>query len=177
MAKQLIGNGSNSYVFDASAGTITFSGITLQPHQLLLINNVTRNTIIYNPFAVGQGYSSYSNGVLTLEFDTSTHADTDVLQIFYDNSDEAFAAITRLSEELSHALRLMALPSYADTSGGLRVSAVNSISTLSTVTTVATVTTVNSVNNIVGLSGIPPALVLNDPLLQLAWSNVRNLII
>ena len=75
-----------SYSFDKTAKTITFSGlrddITLS--NILLITNVTANTIIYNFADSTKGAVSFNNNVLTLDYDTSAMANTDVLQIFLD---------------------------------------------------------------------------------------------
>jgi len=75
-----------SYSFDKTAKTVTFSGlrddITLA--NILLITNVTANTIIYNFADSTSGAVSFNNNVLTLDYDTSAMANTDVLQIFLD---------------------------------------------------------------------------------------------
>ena len=75
-----------SYSFDKTAKTVTFSGlrddITLS--NILLITNVTANTIIYNFADSSKGAVSFNNNVLTLDYDTSAMANTDVLQIFLD---------------------------------------------------------------------------------------------
>ena len=52
---------------------------------MLGILNVTRNTFIYLPSKAGVG-GTYASGVLTLAFDTSNHANGDVLQVFYDDA-------------------------------------------------------------------------------------------
>lgn len=75
-----------SYSFDKTAKTVTFSGlrddVTLA--NILLITNVTANTIIYNFADSTKGAASFNNNVLTLDYDTSSMANTDVLQIFLD---------------------------------------------------------------------------------------------
>ena len=85
--KQLLATDTpGSYSFDKTAKTITFSGlrddITLA--NILLITNVTANTIIYNFADSTKGAVSFNNNVLTLDYDTSSMANTDVLQIFLD---------------------------------------------------------------------------------------------
>lgn len=74
-----------NYTFDASAQTVTFSdysgsGITLE--NVLLITNVTDQVIIYqfNDTSLG---GSVATNVLTLEYNTTSMADTDDLQIWY----------------------------------------------------------------------------------------------
>jgi len=75
------------YVFNKTARTITFSdfpSILLQ--DIGEIVNVTRNIVIYDPLDVSKGSTSLVENVLTLAFDTSTHADTDALRIVYGDS-------------------------------------------------------------------------------------------
>lgn len=80
MCKTLI----SDYSFSPGVtGTVTFTktnGITLD--NLLMITNVTRNVIIYN-FADPAKGGTISTNVLTLDFDTSSQAGSDSLQIWY----------------------------------------------------------------------------------------------
>lgn len=75
-----------SYSFDKTAKTVTFSGLRgdLTLANILLITNVTANTIIYNFADSTKGAVSFNNNVLTLDYDTSAMANTDILQIFLD---------------------------------------------------------------------------------------------
>lgn len=169
MAKQLVGNGANSYTFTASAKTVRITGITpLAVGQILLINNATRETIIYNPFVSGKGYTAFSNGLLTLEYDTTAMADGDVLQIFYDNSDQALVAIADMSLEIRNLANLIASPSYADGTGGIRVT---TVTTVSSVSSVGAITSLQSLNT---LNSVPMTLALTDPLLNLGFSLIRD---
>lgn len=82
--KQLITN----YSFNKTAKTVTISGFSsaIALDQLLLITNVTRNTIIYS-FAdplLGGTITGTNPSVLTLTYDTSAMDDADRLQIFMD---------------------------------------------------------------------------------------------
>lgn len=91
--KIIVGVNAGSYTFSASAKTITVSGInTVELENFLLIVNATRNAIIYSPVALGKGGSLVGN-VLTLDFDTTSHADTDDIQIHY--------ALTQSTDEIS----------------------------------------------------------------------------
>ena len=83
--KQLL-SPSNA-AFSASAGTITFSTtIPTTISHILHVTNITRGALYYQPQA-GIGYSgTYVSPVLTLNYPTSTHADTDKLEIFYDDN-------------------------------------------------------------------------------------------
>ena len=87
--KKLVGSDiTGSYVFDKTAKTITFSGINITGNQLLLITNMTTNTIIFNFADANCGGAFNSNTqVLTLTYDTSSMSNTDVLQVFVDVPD------------------------------------------------------------------------------------------
>lgn len=75
------------YTFDASAQTITLDGI-YDERRFLLITNVTSNDIIFSFSKKGGGFSNVvkdhtaQTTTLTLDFNTTSMADTDELQIF-----------------------------------------------------------------------------------------------
>ena len=88
--KQLIGN----YRFNSSAHTVTFPAyISLVPESILLITNVTRGVIIYN-FADPNAGGTVSGNTLMLAYNTSSQADTDRLQVFFDDGLPGPASIT-----------------------------------------------------------------------------------
>jgi len=73
-----------SYAFNSAARTITFTdGNIFTLDQALLITNVTDNIIIYN-FADPLLGGTMNNGVLTLDYNTTSMSDSDSLQIFID---------------------------------------------------------------------------------------------
>lgn len=79
--KNLITN----YTFSAASRQITFTGYSsLTLNQILLITNVSRNTIIYN-FADPAAGGSISTNVLTLSANTTSMSNSDSLQIFIDD--------------------------------------------------------------------------------------------
>lgn len=80
----------HNYTFSASGKSITFNEYsTILLSNVLVITNVTRGIIIYNFTQVAFG-GSVTDNILTLTYNTSTMADSDQLQIFYDDSgDEA----------------------------------------------------------------------------------------
>ena len=89
--KKLLGqDASGTYSFDPSAKTITFSGLSQQITlaNILLITNVTANTIIYNFADSANGATSFANNVLTLDHNTTSMNSTDVLQIYLDLAGE-----------------------------------------------------------------------------------------
>lgn len=74
-----------NYVFDKTAKQITFTGLaSIKTEEVLLITNVTTNTIIYN-FADPLYGGTATGNVLTLDYDTSSMNNADSLQIFIDS--------------------------------------------------------------------------------------------
>ena len=103
--KQLLATDTpGSYSFDKTAKTVTFSGLrqSITLSNILLITNVTANTIIYNFADSTKGAVSFNNNVLTLDYDTSSMANTDVLQIFLDvpSSEESLHDLLRRMNKL-----------------------------------------------------------------------------
>jgi hypothetical protein len=81
--KKLVSN----YSFNAAAKQVTLADYTaIDLESLLLITNVTTNTIIYNFAGQGKG-ATVSGNVLTLDFDTTSMSNSDSLQIFIDNNE------------------------------------------------------------------------------------------
>ena len=89
--KKLLGqDASGTYAFNPTAKTVTFSGLSQQITlaNILLITNVTANTIIYNFASSSTGAVSFANNVLTLDYDTTSMSSTDVLQVYLDLAGE-----------------------------------------------------------------------------------------
>jgi hypothetical protein len=96
--KKLVSN----YSFNAAAKQVTLADYTtIDLESLLLITNVTSNTIVYNFAGQGKG-ATISGNVLTLDFDTTLMSNSDNLQIFIDDGFSAAANDT--IEELTKAL-------------------------------------------------------------------------
>lgn len=88
-----IGVDIGTYIFDASAQTITFSGVTIDDiEQIKPIVNGDKGAVIFNPATDGV-FGTLVGSVLTLEFDTTLQADTDKLYICVNlpNVDELIA--------------------------------------------------------------------------------------
>jgi hypothetical protein len=81
--KQMVRKDIGNYTFNAANGTITFTDIVLSLEQILIITNVTHQTMIYcfNDNTLG---GILSGNLLVLDYDTSTMLDTDILQIYVD---------------------------------------------------------------------------------------------
>ena len=94
------------YTFNAATKQITFNtSDTVLLNQILVITNVTDNTIIYN-FADAAKGGTIANNVLTLTFDTTSMSNTDSLQIFLDlygtpSTDDSVVLLRRLIQLLT----------------------------------------------------------------------------
>lgn len=90
------------YSFDASAKKVTINDIELDKNQLILITNVDREVVIYSAVQIlGQNKGGTialvgGNTEVTLDFDTTAHADTDELQIKIVNHDINFRDSTNI---------------------------------------------------------------------------------
>lgn len=160
------------YTFNKTSKTVTFNDYTsIDLDGILLITNVTSNTIIYNFAATGQG-GTVSGNVLTLDYDTSSMSDSDSLQIFYDDPDR-----NAVSEELITALkemtgRLAVLASMSDGKHSLRVT--QTTAALSSPVTLAS-TTLTAVTTFGGMSSNELQRTTSNPLAIL--SNINNIAI
>lgn len=77
-----------SYTFNASSGIVTLLNSLISPSKLFLIVNTTKNEIIYNfaDSSLGATFTtSGPNTVINLNKDTSSHSNTDLLSIIYDD--------------------------------------------------------------------------------------------
>lgn len=71
------------YAFNSAAKTITFTGkAAVDLSRILIITNITDNIIIFN-FADQAKTGTVSGNVLTLDFDTLSMSNGDILQIWY----------------------------------------------------------------------------------------------
>lgn len=84
----------STYTFDASANTVTSTSFS-SLESILLITNVSRNTILYN-FADNTLGGSLVGNVLTLIKDCSSMSDSDLLQIFIDTPNTDFEYLNAL---------------------------------------------------------------------------------
>ena len=90
--KKLLSHDLGTYVFNPTAKTLTFSGVTLALEQILLITNTTTNVVIYN-FADPTKGGALAGSVLTLDFDTTAMGAGDALQIYVDVPDYVDGAV------------------------------------------------------------------------------------
>jgi hypothetical protein len=151
-----------NYNFNASLKQITFDTtdvISLQ--QLLLITNVTTNTIIYN-FADPSSGGTISNNVLTLTFDTTSMSNSDKLQIFLDNT------FTPASEEsvqyLKKIIQILTPISVQDANQRQRVTIDAAPASLS----------VGNVSNIIAFGGVDVRFQFTDAARLTYAQGIRN---
>ena len=162
-----------NYSFNPSTKQITLNttdSITLE--QLLVITNVTSNTIIYN-FADPNTGGTISNNIITLNYNTTSMSSSDRLQIFLDIN------LTPASEETLNILKDQAMflrriaksTEVLSTQDGAQRQRI----TLDTVTagvTLPTVTTVGAVTSLTQFNGVDT----REPIIQWARDAYANAI-
>lgn len=110
------------YTFSAASKEITLNTTSIIGlSQLLIITNVSTNTIIYN-FADPNAGGTIANNVLTLDYDTTSMNDSDNLQIFLDSlltpaSDEMLQSVQDQTEMLGRVVKLLEPSSRANVNG------------------------------------------------------------
>jgi hypothetical protein len=161
----------NNYLFDKSLKKITFSNLeSIDLERILLITNVTDNTIIYS-FADPLLGGSVVGNVLTLAYNTTSMSNTDSLQIFIDVSNSynleilsevLLDGIDGIVHQLQSMKKSQGLP---DSSGRVRVIAEGG--------TISTVSTVSTVSNMASIGGYAGNLFLTTQSNQ-GWASLRN---
>lgn len=152
--KQLIESDVGSYTFNPTNRTIQLNDApTISLFNLLLITNVTSGTIIYN-FADSVLNADVVDNLITLDYDTTSMNQNDVLQIWID-----IPVIDECAPLLRRVLEALYSPAGHDAAlNRLRQTAVIESGT---VTTVTTVTTVNTVSNLTSIDGRNGAMFVN----------------
>ena len=147
-----------NYLFNAASKTITFLDYTdIELPSILIITNLTSNTIIYNFAIAGKG-GNVNGNVLTLTYDTTAMSDTDQLQIYYDdptrdlvvNDEGELKVISEDNIAMLNRILNSLIPLTNVDSSQRTLQTIDSISagvTLPTVTTVSTVTAVTGITN------------------------------
>lgn len=82
---------SPSYTFTpggAGSGTVKTGIKNFNIKFLIVILNITREEIIYAPGLSGRGYTAISSDTITLEYSTSGHSSTDILQFLYESTND-----------------------------------------------------------------------------------------
>lgn len=160
-----------TYTFTPSTRKVTFnSSDVISLENILLITNVTNNTIIYNFANTTQG-GTLNGNVLTLTYNTTSMSSSDKLQIWLDlygtpALDTTSQYINNQTALLKRVVKLLEPIGTQDTNQRQRISAeqataanLNATVTIAasqTLATVTTVSTVSSVTNIAGYGGVDP---------------------
>lgn len=160
-----------TYVFSASANTVTSTSFS-SLESILLITNVSRNTILYN-FADNTLGGTLVGDVLTLAKDCSGMSDTDLLQIFIDTPNTDFEYLNALLAsglaEIVHQLQSIRNDGgMADAAGRVRVAIESGSVGIS-----GTVATLTNLTNIGGQNG--GLYLING--MNVAAQNLRNKIV
>lgn len=106
MAKHVI---QELYTFTPSTKTIVITNKLLRPEQLMLITNVTRNTVLYNfsdPTLGATVTSSTSNATgqlvtsttIVLNYNTASHSSTDKISILVEETNETFKPTEEMTD-------------------------------------------------------------------------------
>lgn len=173
-----------TYTFNALSKTITFnSNDIIDLTNVLIITNVTTNTIIYN-FANPLMGGTILNNVLTLTYNTTTMSNTDKLQIYLDlfgtNATENTAQLLlTLSENIDSSVELLKRiakivePISVQDAQQRQKVVVEGISS-GTITTVGTVTTVSTVTNTQSMGGVDYRYQIIDQARSTYSNSIRN---
>ena len=125
MAKHVI---LESYSFTPSTRTIVVYGKLIRREQLLLITNVTKNTVIYNFSDPSLGVSAYTTGIsqqspttqtneittVVVSYDTTSHSSTDKLAILVEETYESILPAETLMDPVGK-MRVSTPQSLIDT--------------------------------------------------------------
>lgn len=165
-----------TYVFSASANTVTSTSFS-SLESILLITNVSRNTILYN-FADNTLGGSLVGNVLTLIKDCSSMSDSDLLQIFIDTPNTDFEYLNALLAsglaEIVHQLQSIRNDGgMADAAGRVRIAIESGSVGISSSQTLANVTTIANLTNIGTQNGT--LFLINGS--NVAAQNLRNKIV
>ncbi len=139
------------YTFSPSTNQITFNTTdTVTLINVLIITNVTTNTIIYN-FTNPVLGGSITNNVLTLNYNTSGMSSSDKLQIFLDlgekhGTETTLESINQQTQLLKKLIKILESNTVVDSAQRQRITI--DAGTLPAVTTVTTVTTVSTVTSL-----------------------------
>ncbi len=167
--KQLV---ATKVIFDASAKTLKFSGIdNFNIRYLYGVINQTRNTEIYSIADATLGFTSLSGDQITLTFDTTGHADDDILLVIYEVNDN-FATLF----SLYNSLAWMGNARSATDQMRVNVEAMPTTTITGTLTTVTTVTTVTGITQMGG-QNIDTTIAMNLQNLMFANCITNNILI
>lgn len=161
-----------SYIFTPGAsgvGTLDTNITNFDIRLLIAVVNITREEIIYAPALSGRGYTNINGDTITLEYNTTGQASTDILHFFYDSTPDYPSIVNSprpndLLAMMQRLVKVMESLQVVDSAQRQRISidTIAAGTTLPTVTTVGTVssitagtiTTVGSVTNVAAMAGM-----------------------
>lgn len=152
--KALLGTDfAGSYTFDPVNKKVIFRNLEtdINLDNILLITNVTANTVIYNFASSTNGAVSFNGTELVLDYNTTSMGASDVLQIYLDVKSEGNMLLRRI------VAALLAPLGYDK---GLQRFRNTAILESGTLTTCSTVTTASNLVNMNGLA--TDRLILNQ---------------
>ena len=95
-------------LFNPQARTLNFQTMgAFNINKLYGVINVTRNEILYAPGATGLGITELYRGILTLELDTTGHAATDIINVYYEVATPFDATAQELQQQILIELKVM----------------------------------------------------------------------
>ena len=147
--KALLGTDFNgSYTFEPTNNKVIFRNLddAISLSNILVITNVTANTVIYNFASSTKGAVSFNGTELVLDHNTSSMNANDQLQIYLDVKHEGNSLLRRILSALLAPL------GYDKSIQRFKNAAVVESGTL---TTCSTVTTCSTASNLVNLNGLP----------------------
>ena len=159
--KKLVEN----YTFDPATNTVTFTDYsTIDLERVLIINDTTRGTVIFN-FACPGMTGSVSTNILTLSYDVSGFAATDKLLIYYEDGIQE-STVVDLIETMRYLIKSLAVIGNAQgVAADIRVTPVS-------VPTVASVTTLTNFQQVNGIASSFLLTLLQD--ISAINSNINN---
>jgi hypothetical protein len=94
--------------FNPTDGTLNFQTLgSFNINRLYGVINVTRNSILYAPGAEGYGAISVVREIVTVETDTTTHAATDLLNVYYETDAQQDETAQELQQQILTELKVM----------------------------------------------------------------------
>lgn len=107
MAKHI---SADQYTFTPSTKTVVLTNRFVRQEQIMLITNVTRNTVLYNFSDPSLGFSSFTNATSTsnvptttmvLNYNTASHLSTDKIAVLIEETNETFQPMEQLMDPVN----------------------------------------------------------------------------
>jgi hypothetical protein len=139
----------------SGVGNVTITLEDFDIKRLVAIINVTQSTIIYIPTSLSKGLSSVVDNIVTLNFDTSSHSSSDVLQIIYEDDSAEEDLLSSLDAVVLLLSAMMEKMPRVDVNDRMAVNIETGSVTVSSLPTLATLTNLTNLNNFSGGNAAP----------------------